>query len=72
MCLLIGIGNAGNKFHVWKAVLIFSVNNCVYTCAGGKYAHLIGSWASREDNSYNGSSASSCNMLEDAEDVSEG
>jgi hypothetical protein len=38
----------------------------------GKYTHLIGSWASKEDNSYNGSSVSSCNVLEDADDGSEG
>ncbi|RLN09278.1 uncharacterized protein C2845_PM11G01790 [Panicum miliaceum] len=37
---------------------------------GCKYTHLIGSWASSEDNSYSGPSSSSCNVLEDAEDGS--
>ncbi|CAN6237610.1 unnamed protein product [Urochloa humidicola] len=39
---------------------------------GGKNTHLAGSWASSEDNSYSGPSASRCNVLEDAEDGSEG
>ncbi|TVU33143.1 hypothetical protein EJB05_24929 [Eragrostis curvula] len=43
-----------------------------YAAKGGQYTHLIGSWTSSDDNSYSGPSASSSNMLEDAEDVSEG
>jgi len=77
--------NAGNRFYVFKAVSsefllnswitkehggVFSIREIGYTCAGGKYTHLTGSWASSEDKSYTGPSSSSCKVLEDAEDGS--
>lgn len=77
--------NEGNKFHICKSTNLWTflyykwawccflwVIGYTLVLVQGANTHLIGSWPSREDNSSSGSSVSSCNMLKDAEDISEG